>query len=445
MRPLVLLSLFNLLLGGICVGQRPVFPLKASPNGRHFTDQSGQPFLYHADTGWQVIARLTLAEAREYFSLRQRQGFNTIQIMLSVNPDSVNRRGQKPFQDYDFARPDEAYFAHAEQVVRLADSLGLLLNIAPFWIGCCRESYGVEAKVEMYAKAGEDKSRKLGGWLGKRFGKYRNILWTMGGDNDPLAIRREIVALAEGLHAAAPHQLLTYHARPPHSSTDLFQYAPWLGYSMVYTYWREKPNAHVNGEQMPHVYEVALEEYLKTDRLPFVLGESQYEGNGLTYDNDIGSAHQVRRQAWWTMLSGGAGHAYGHDGWFFPANWREIVQYPGAAHLGHLIRFFGAIAWWRLVPDLRHQTVLQGYGHYTGADYVTAALTDDSTKLVAYLPQPGSLTVDLSRLKGPRVAVRWFNPRTGEYGKTSLFSNQGVKRLTSPLREDWVLVLTSQP
>ena len=50
------------------------------------------------------------------------------------------------------------------------------------------------------------------------------------------------MAMAERLYRAAPQQLITFHASPPHSSTDLFQYAPWPGYSMIYAYWREKPN-----------------------------------------------------------------------------------------------------------------------------------------------------------------------------------------------------------
>ena len=212
----------------------------------------------------------------------------------------------------------------------------------------------------------------------------------MGGDNDPLTIRKEIEALAQGIKSTAPHQLITFHARPPHSSTDLFQYAPWIDFSMIYTYWREKP--HGNPEQMVEVYETALREYLKTDKMPFILGESQYEGSGKIYPNDMGSPHHIRRQAWWTMLSGGAGHAYGHDGWFFPTSWRTIMQYPGARHLQYVISFFQSVSWWQLAPDLGHQIILHGYGNYTQANYVTAAASEDKSMFVAYLPQPGALT-----------------------------------------------------
>ena len=68
---------------------------------------------------------------------------------------------------------------------------------------------------------------------------------------------------------------------------------------------------------LPHVYEAALREYGKSDTMPFVLGESQYEGSG-KIANDMGEPQVIRRQAYWTMLCGGAGRAYGSDLWGFP-------------------------------------------------------------------------------------------------------------------------------
>lgn len=419
-----------------------IFPIKASANGRYFVDQANKPFLYQADTGWQLFARLTLSEAREYLITRKQHGFSAIQVQISMNPDSTNRAGHKALIDYDFSKPNEPYFTHVERVIQVADSLGLLLNIAPFWIGCCHEAYGIGGRHEVYAQSGPAKARQMGQYLGKRFGKVNNIVWTIGGDNDPRTIWAEIVALAEGLHATSPNQLLTFHGSPPHSSTDLFQYAPWLGFSMIYTYWREKPNEWLDPQQMPHVYEAALREYNKTDRMPFILGESQYEGDGLRYANDIGIPQHVRRQAWWTMLCGGAGHAYGHDGWDFPKQWRSIINYPGGAQqMRHVRTFFDAILWWQLTPDQKHTILIGGYGEFMKANYVSSAVSDDKTVFVAYLPQPGPVTIDLSQLKGPNLTVRWYNPRTGQFSKSEKMANQGLKRLISPPQDDWVLLI----
>jgi hypothetical protein len=103
------------------------------------------------------------------------------------------------------------------------------------------------------------------------------------------------------------------------------------------------------------VYGVALREYLKSDQKPFILVELQYEGSGKIYPNDLELPYHVRQQAWWKILSGSAGHAYGQDAWFFPANWYE--SYAVSERLANATRyyFFDSIPWWQLVPDLEHQ------------------------------------------------------------------------------------------
>ena len=47
---------------GQLYSQNP-FPLKISSNKRYFITQQGTPFLYHADTGWQMFVKLTAEEA----------------------------------------------------------------------------------------------------------------------------------------------------------------------------------------------------------------------------------------------------------------------------------------------------------------------------------------------------------------------------------------------
>jgi hypothetical protein len=236
---------------------------------------------------------------------------------------------------------------------------------------------------------------------------------------------------------------MTYHASPPHSSTDLLQYAPWLGFSFIYTYWPEKPNDWVASKPQVHVYEAALREYQKSDVMPFVLGESQYEGTGVI-DNDMGTPQMVRRQAYWTMLCGGAGHAYGSDIWGFPSNWREIMRYPGAYQMGHCIRFFEGIPWWTLRPDIRHEAVVAGYGEWARNNYVTAAVSEDRKLLVAYLPELQSVSVDFGWLNGDAFTVSFLDPRTGRTLKTETQKEKKVRRIPSPPGEDLVLMIQAK-
>lgn len=434
-----------LLVAQFAAAQSPVFPLKISENRRYFTDAAGKPFLYQADTGWQLFVELTTDEAVEYMVQRKAQGFTVLQLQLAMFPDSTNQYGHKPFHgEVDFARPNEAWHDHVSKIISKADSLGLLVVMSQPWLGCCLEGFGGSAEKPI-RRNGVAKNRQYGQYLGRKFAKHRNLWWIMGGDNDPKADREPLFAFIEGLYEAAPkHQLLTYHASPPHSTTDLFQYAPWVGFSFIYTYWREKSNDWTTGDLMPHVYEAALREWSKSDVIPFVLGESQYEGAGNLKENDMGNPQIIRRQAWWTMLCGGAGHAYGSDIWYFPSSWREILKYPGASQLGHLHRFFAKIPWWTLAPDVRHQAVVAGYGDWSKPNYVTTAVSEDKRLLVSYLPQIQPVVVDFGHLSGERFKVIWYNPSNGREEKVFWMEKKTVQRLGPPNGEDWVLMIQAE-
>lgn len=426
------------------VQERPVFPLKISENHRYFVDQDGKPFLYHADTGWQIFTNLTTEESLEYLSTRKEQGFTTIQVQLVMSPEQVNRYGQKPFGgEVDFSKPNEAYHNHVLKIIQKADSLGLMIVMSQPWLGCCQEGFGGRPD-KPFLKSGPEKSKQYGQYLGKKFASCKNLFWIMGGDNDPKGDRVPLFAFFDGLRETAPaFQLMTYHASPPHSSTDLFQYSNWLGFSFIYTYWREKPNEWTIHDLMPHVYEAALREYSKTDIMPFVLGESQYEGPG-KIDNDMGEPQIIRRQAYWTMLCGGAGHAYGTDIWNFPANWREIMKYPGAAQMGYFRQFFESIPWWTLVPDVKHEAVVAGYGEWSKPDFATTAVSTDRRLLVTYIPQLTSVTVDFGYLAGNKFRVRFFDPRYGKYIKETTVDKRTVQRVVSPPGEDLVLHIEAE-
>ncbi len=422
---------------------QPHYPLKISENHRYFVDQDGKPFLYHADTGWQIFNQLTTDEAIEYMSFRKSQGFNTIQTQLVMYPEQENRYGQKPFHgDNDFSKPNEAYYDHVARIIQKADSLNLLIVMSQPWLGCCEEGFGGRPDKPI-RKNGPDKNRQYGKYLGKKFESFTNLFWIMGGDNDPKGDRESLFAFFDGLYKSAPkHQLMTYHASPPHSSTDMFQYADWLGFSFIYTYWREKPNEWTVAELQPHVYEAAIREWSKSDLMPFVLGESQYEGTG-KIPNDMGEPQVIRRQAYWTMLSGGAGEAYGSDLWNFPPEWRDIMKYPGARQLGYFIKFFESIPWWTLVPDINHQAVVSGYGDWSESNWVSTAVSEDKKLMVTYIPQLRSVTVDFGYLEGTNFIGNFFDPRSGKLLKEFRNDKKNVQRIASPPGEDLLLIIHS--
>lgn len=421
----------------------PQFPLKVSEHRRHLVDQRGTPFLYHADTPWMLFTKLTEAEAKEYIARRKEQGFTALQVQLTGFLGMTNRAGELPFAgtppEQDFAQPNEKFFAHVDRVLAEAQRQGMLLAIAPAWSGCCGEGWAGKEKdgrLKPLNANGAEKSRELGRWLGKRYGKFDNVIWILGGDNDPNNARAEMRALGLGLKDTAPHQLITYHAASSHSSTDVWPAAePWLDVSMVYTYFRGFNKAW--NKNQPDVYEVSHAEFAKLPVRPFFLGESTYEGEHGAW----GSAVQARKQAYWCVLGGGFGHAYGSPNWNFPANWREVLELPGANSLCHLRTLFDSRPWWKLIPDLNNLVAVAGRGAVATNDYAVTALADDGAFALSYLPTKRSLTIDLTKLSGAKVSATWFDPRTGETTSAGQFTDKKLHAFEPPTEGDWVLVL----
>ncbi|MDB9025983.1 DUF4038 domain-containing protein [Parabacteroides distasonis] len=427
---LLLMPLFGLM-------AQVIFPIQKSANKRYFVDQNNMPFLYNADTGWYMFWKLSEKEAGEYIRLRKAQRFNVIQTMLVI-PNSVNVYGLKAFKDNnDFTTLNEAYFDHVDRVLAEAEKENMLIAIAPLWIGCCLDGWGGDGLY--LEKNSLENIRFLGEFIGRRFAAHQNVIWILGGDNDPGVHRICVEVLAKAIKKEAPHQMQTYHASSTHSSTDIWMNVDWLDFSMVYTYFRGFNKAWNCVQQ--DVYEVCYAEYKKAAGMPFILGESTYEGEHGDWGNDL----QVRKQAWWAVLSGAAGHAYGSPNWkMIDGKWKDIMKYPGANSLRHFYNFLSARKWYELIPDFDNNLAIDGAAPYATNDYAVSAVSFDKKWAVMYIPSKRTIRVNLKILKGNRISLRWYNPRTGNYKLISSNQSPCILEYTSPDENDWVLLFETK-
>jgi hypothetical protein len=200
-------------------------------------------------------------------------------------------------------------------------------------------------------------------------------------------------------------------------------------------------------------YAKILQEYRRRNFQPMFMVEANYEfeHNGGT---DGGTTPNLRRQEYWTMLSGTTGQLYASAyTWTFQFDWQNNLDTPGVLQFSYMRQLFAARAWYDLVPDRPHQVFTGGRGHFSTEDpipddtYVTAAATPDGTLAMAYLPFARKITVDMSKLSGP-VTARWFDPTNNTFTAIagSPFANSGSRQFTPPGNNsagdgDWVLVL----
>ena len=398
------------------------YPLRVGPDHRHLVDQTGKPFLIQGDSPWSIISGLTREEEEQYLENRRQKGFNSIIVNLIEHKfhGPVDRYGEGPFTTPgDFSTPNEKFFAHADWVIRKAVDKGIQVFLAPIYLGYIHTD---EGWVEEAMANGPEKCRGWGRYLGKRYRDFDNLIWIMGGDRNPDKAREDVDAVAAGIKEFDTRHLFTAHCHPGNSAASQYENDGWLDVNDTYSY------AIVHGD--------LLSTYNHTPAMPFFLIETSYEGE------HNASAVQIRRQAYWALLCGATGQFIGNRPiWLFDPGWQTAMDATGSQDMVRLRALFTSRPWYAMVPDEKHEVVVDGLGEFFGLDYLAAARTSDGGTMIAYMPSARTFTVDLSKLSGTRAQGWWYNPRTGKSTSAGDFATGAKRKFTPPADGDWVIVL----
>jgi hypothetical protein len=398
------------------------YPVHVGPDHRHLVAQDGTPFLIQGDAPWSIISGLTREEEEQYLENRRQKGFNSIIVNLIEHKfhGPVDRYGEGPFMTPgDFSTPNEKYFEHADWVIRRAADKGIQVFLAPIYLGYIRTD---EGWVEEALANGPEKCRAWGRYVGKRYHDFDNIVWVIGGDRNPESARQDVDAVVAGIKEMDTRHLFTAHCHPENSAVDQYKDDGWLDVNTTYSY--------------GIVHRMLLADYNRTPAMPFVLIETTYEGE------HNASAVQIRRQAYWALLCGATGQFMGNRPiWLFDPGWQAAIDGTGSQDMVRVKALFTSRPWYELVPDEKHEVVVDGVGEFRGLDYLAAARTRDGGTVIAYLPTSRVFTVDLSKLAGTSAQAWWYNPRTGKVDAAGKFATGTKQKFTPPGDGDWVLVV----
>jgi len=409
----------------VCACRAPAagpYPVRIGPDHRHLVDQSGKPFLIQGDAPWSLISGLTTEEAELYLDTRRRQGFNSIIVNLIEHKfrGPVNRYGDGPFATPgDFSKPNEKYFEHADRIIHMAAERGMQVFLAPIYLGYIGTD---EGWIEETLANGPEKCREWGRYVGKRYRDFDNLVWLIGGDRNPDKAREDVDAIVAGIKEFDNRHVFTAHCHPENSAIDQYRNDGWLELNSTYTY--------------GIVHRMLLADYNRKPAMPFFLTESTYEGE------HNASAVQIRRQAYWAILCGATGQFMGNRPvWLFDPGWQAALNSTGAQDMTRWGELFRSRPWYELVPDEKHEVVVDGLGEFRGLDYLAAARAPDGGTVIAYMPTARTITVDMSKVAGKRAKGSWFNPRTGKWDSAQDSHAEGKRQFTPPGEGDWVLLL----
>jgi hypothetical protein len=159
-----------------------------------------------------------------------------------------------------------------------------------------------------------------------------------------------------------------------------------------------------------------------------------FDTDGIGYPEDA----TVRKAAWTAFVSGG--HvSYLDDSLQIGSEHQGDFQGSRRAtlrqQLGYLARFTRQVRFWEVQPD---GALVVGNGRRAVPCFAMAS----ANELVAYLPDGGGVTLDLSNLKGA-LTTRWFNPRDGKFGEAFQVEGGDKREFQAPDGNDWVLYLRS--
>jgi hypothetical protein len=453
------------------IGQstNPAYPLKVSANRRYLVDQNEVPFLLVGDSPQALIGKLSQGEAAVFMENRRRHGINALWINLlcnggtACNADGTTFDGIAPFiTANDLSTPNPAYFDRADSMIHLAAANGMVVLLNPVetigWLATLRAN-------------GADKAFAFGQYLGNRYKNFPNIIWMHGNDfqtwqdaNDNALVQ----SVARGIRSVDSNHIHTVELNYSTSgSLEDQSWAPLIELNAAYTYFP--------------TYAQVLIEYNRPNFKPVFMAEANYELEH-NFGTDGGSAQNLRRQEYWTMLSGATGQLYGSAyTWQLPKGWKTNLNTPGVVQLSYMKNLFASNKWYDLVPDQTHAVVTSGYGgpsclvgkilahvgkkpgfildflvrirkysalaSITTSTCATAARTSDGSVVMAYLPTSRTITVDMSKLASMATA-RWYDPTNGAYMNIdgSPVANMGSRKFTPPRSNssgdgDWVLVL----
>ena len=295
-----------------------VFPLHVSKNHRYLVDRRGMPFMIVGDSPQALIGNLSVKAAAAYIANRRAAGFDALWVNLlctkytGCRSDGTTFDGIAPFtREGDLSTPNPSYFNRAAAILRLAQRAGMAVFLDPIETG---------GWLDVLRSNGAARDAAYGRFVSRRFRGFRNIVWLSGNDFQTWKDQADdavVRAVALGIHSADPGALQTVELNYLRSSSrDDARWRRIIKLDAAYTYFA--------------TYAKVLQEFERRPALPVFLLEAGYEfeqnGSSISY----GSPQTLRRQEYWTALSGATGQFYGnHYTWQFADGWNAPPRHRG--------------------------------------------------------------------------------------------------------------------
>lgn len=415
--------------------------LKISENKRYFIKESGEKFIWLADTDWTMPQRLKWDDVEYLMQKRKTQGFTVLQI-VALDPeqdrDIRNPIGEKALINNNLNTPNEKYFEYLDWILEKAEEYGFYVLLLPVWgelvVG---HNWMGEFSEKIVT---EENSYKYGEWIGNRYKNRKNIIWCLGGDRQPIHLGEDYKnvwrRMAEGLAKGVLEKDLKYNVKDSAWNKILITYHAChemeTGECSTMSYWNDEEawisfimiqSGH--GLEVKN-YNLIKKEYDRENIMPVFDGEPAYEMMPTEWPN-VKNFHGdwiVRKRAYWSIFSRSFGHTYGHSSvWCMVSeketdnirkySWFEALDNPGAWQIKVLRDFLESRDLTECIP-CQEVLINQNKKEIDIMDeHVQACIEKKGRFMCIYFPSGGRERIDLSNMSNENLKMWWFNPKNG--------------------------------
>lgn len=261
-------------------------------------------------------------------------------------------------------------------------------------------------------------------------------------------------AIGNTLRANDAKHLIGFHPRGRSTSSEWFHQSSWLDFNMFQSGHKDYAQDTVEPRMGEDNWKFMQNDYALQPTKPSFDGEPSYEmiPHGL-HDTTAPKwqAADLRRYAYWSVFSGGAGFTYGHNAvmqfhngqgvgdYGTKQDWKNAINDPGAGQMQWLKKLVLSKPYFDRIPDQDLVVSKQGERY----ERIVATRGKDYAFVYTYTGRV--IEIQMGRIAGQQVKASWFNPRNGSTQLIGQFQNQGTK-LFQPIGKqeagnDWVLVL----
>jgi len=421
--------------------------LQVSENKRYLKNGE-HPFFWLGDTAWLLFQQCSKDEAWTYLKNRKEKGFSVIQPTLI---HSMPGEESSSLATVKCDVTTKAYWEHCDQIIEMAEELGLYMGLLPAWGSVVKEKILNADNVERYAR-----------FLGERYKNYPNIIWILGGDirgSDGLDVYPKFGRLLKEL---TPDKLITFHPFGRTASSLWFHEEDWLDINMFQSGHRHYDQASL-GEWDDNA---SKEEFFGEDNWRYVDRDLSYDTVKPTVDGEPSyeqilqglhdqsqpywQACDVRRYAYWSVFQGAMGHTYGDNAimQFYNGSggnygvkevWKEALHHEGSGHMMHLADLMKSVNFTNGQP--KEELLISGQKE----KYERIAVFAGEDYILCYDYSGREFSLNLSGYQGKKLYAYWMDPVSGVYSYLQDMTNHDVITVKPVARftgqNDWVLVI----